>query len=245
VKNKTLFKGVFTGNERTVKRSIGTKEIRKLNRPLFLPPRKGEAGGETVGTLEKARDLFFFSFYAMGMPFVDLAHLKRSQIKDGILTYRRCKTGQQIRVTLEPCMLEILAKYESAKSDFLFPILYKVKGGEKDRIKGCTTDKGKDDRKNGTKDGKAVEVSYPSALNRYNRLLKELARRVGIKEELTSYVARHSWASIAYANNIELPVISKALGHTDTKTTLIYIAEIKDERLASANRKLLKEISPS
>ena len=92
------------------------------------------------------------------------------------------------------------------------------------------------------KDGKPVPVSYPSALNRYNRSLKLLARQAGIPVKLTSYVARHSWASIAYEQGVALPVISKALGHTNTETTLVYIEGIKDERLAEANRKLLERI---
>ena len=267
VKDKEPFRGVFTGNERTVKRSIGEKEIRKLKSlrsPYGLSPGPSPIGRGEGEWGSGASDFFLFSFYAMGMPFVDLAHLKRSQIKDGVLTYRRRKTGQQVRVRLEPCMLDILDKYKTEGTDYLFPILYKVKDGAKDRTTdgagwttgeakdwttgsekarmGSETDKGKGGGKGGPAGGNLVEVSYSSALNRYNRSLKELARRAGIKENLTSYVARHSWASIAYEKNIDLPVISKALGHTDTKTTLIYITEIKDKRLASANRKLLREV---
>ncbi|WP_373803770.1 tyrosine-type recombinase/integrase, partial [Bacteroides heparinolyticus] len=138
----------------------------------------------------------------MGMPFTDLAHLKQSQVKDGVLTYHRRKTDRPVRVKLEKCMLDILEKYRAEGTDYLFPILYKVK------------------------DGKIQSVSYACALNRYNRSLKLLARRAGIAVKLTSYVARHSWASIAYEHGVGLPVISKALGHTDTKTTLIYIEGI-------------------
>lgn len=204
ISDKAPFKGVFTGNEPTAKRCIGVEEIHKLN--LFSPPHGKEA-----------LDFFLFSLYTMGMPFIDMAYLKQSQIKNGVLTYRRCKTGKQIKVTLEPCMLDILAKYKMKGMDYLFPILYKVKSG------------------------KTIAVSYSYALNRYNRQLKELAQKAGIKERLTSYVARHSWASIAYENNVDLPIISKALGHANTQTTLVYIEGIKDERLAQANRELLKE----
>ncbi len=229
VKDKAPFKGVFTGNERAVKRSIGEKEICKIKSlsPGPSPIGRGERGKRGVGAAgagDSAADFFLFSFYAMGMPFVDLAHLKRSQIKDGVLTYHRRKTGQQVRVTLEPCMIDILDKYATQESEYLFPILYKV-------------ERGKDG-----KSGKTMEVPYPLALNRYNRALKALARQARISVSLTSYVARHSWASIAYGRNIDLPVISKALGHTNTQTTLVYISEIDDRQLASANRKLLKGI---
>ena len=233
VKDRTPFKGLFTGNERTLKRGIGAEEMRRISR-ICLFPIGGEVGGQkdislpakqriTAGKPEAAEteltcDLFLFSFYAMGMPFTDLAHLKQSQVKDGVLTYHRRKTNRPVRVKLEKCMLDILEKYKAEGTDYLFPILYKVK------------------------DGKQVSVSYASALNRYNRSLKLLALRAGIGVNLTSYVARHSWASIAYEHGVGLPVISKALGHADTKTTLIYIEGIKDERLAEANRGLLERI---
>ena len=219
VKDRAPFKGVFTGNERTVKRSIGAEEMRRLVLSSFPPPCGGGSGKEAAPAPgASALDLFLFSFYAMGMPFTDLAHLRKRQVKDGVLTYRRCKTGRQVRVKLEKCMLEILGRYKAEGTDYLFPILYKVK------------------------DGRICPVSYPCALNRYNRSLKQLARQAGIAVNLTSYVARHSWASIAYEHGVDLPVISKALGHTDTKTTLIYIEGIKDERLAEANRGLLERI---
>ena len=216
VKDRAPFKGLFTGNERTVKRSIGAEEMRRLVLSPFPPPCGG--GKEKGAPGASALDLFLFSFYAMGMPFTDLAHLRKPQVKDGVLTYRRRKTGRQVRVKLEKCMLDILEKYKAEGTDYLFPILYKVK------------------------DGRICPVSYPCALNRYNRSLKQLARQAGIGVNLTSYVARHSWASIAYEHGVGLPVISKALGHTDTKTTLIYIEGIKDERLAEANRGLLERI---
>ncbi|AVM58613.1 recombinase [Bacteroides heparinolyticus] len=219
VKDRAPFKGLFTGNERTVKRSIGAEEMRRLVLTPFPPPCGGGKEKEAAPAPgASALDLFLFSFYAMGMPFTDLAHLRKRQVKDGVLTYRRRKTGRQVRVKLEKCMLEILGRYKAEGTDYLFPILYKVK------------------------DGRICPVSYPCALNRYNRSLKQLARQAGIGVNLTSYVARHSWASIAYEHGVGLPVISKALGHTDTKTTLIYIEGIKDERLAEANRELLERI---
>ncbi|MGI6816724.1 tyrosine-type recombinase/integrase [Bacteroides sp. KG122] len=138
------------------------------------------------------------------------------EIRHGVLTYGRRKTGRQVRVALEPCMLAILEKYRMDGTDYLFSILYKVK------------------------DGRQVSVSYSCALNRYNRSLKLLAWQAGISANLTSYVAHHSWASIAYEQGVGLPVISKALGHTNTETTLVYIEGIKDERLAKANREQLE-----
>ena len=121
-------------------------------------------------------------------------------------------------VELEKCMPDILEKYREDGTDYLFPILYKVK------------------------DGKIMPVSYFCALRHYNRLLKTFARRADIPVNLTSYTARHSWASISYEEGVGLPVISKAPGHADTQTTLIYIEGINDERPAKANRELPERI---
>ena len=79
-------------------------------------------------------------------------------------------------------------------------------------------------------------------LNRYNRSLKTLARKSGLNLRITSYTARHTWASVAYSSNVCLPIISKALGHTNPQTTLTYIKEINDKRLEEANREIISRI---
>ena len=157
------------------------------------------------------RDLFLFSFYAQGMPFVDMAHLQNSQISNEHITYARHKTGQNISIRIEACMQEIIDRYHSTESDYVFPIL-----------------------RNGN--------SYDKQLNRYNRCLKRLALKAGIKSNITSYVARHTWASIAYKSSVELSVISKAMGHTNPQTTLIYIKDINNEKLETANREILESV---
>ena len=84
---------------------------------------------------------------------------------------------------------------------------------------------------------------YETARSLYNRHLKKIGTMAGIQRTLTSYVARHSWASLAYHSNVDLSVISKALGHTSPNTTLTYIREIDDERIDQANHRLLEEIT--
>lgn len=212
VRDRTPFRRVFTGCARTAKRSLRPGEVQAIRRAACLP-------AVPFGRLELAADLFLFSFYAMGMPFVDLAHLTRRQVDGGVLTYRRRKTGCEVRVRLEPCMTAILEKYRTDASDLLFPVLYKVDAS-----------------------GRVLPVAYASALNGYNRSLKALAALAGVGGRLTSYVARHTWASLAYAGNVDLPVISQALGHADTQTTRIYISGIDDRRMEEANRKLLGEV---
>ena len=198
------FQGVFTGSMKTEKRAIDVQDIQRL-RQLALP--RGSR-------LEFARDVFLFSVYALGMPFVDLAYLRRHNIQNGFIVYKRHKTHQPIRISLEPCMMDILRKYKRDCSDYLFPIIR-------------------------TTDEQRAYRQYQTYLGVYNKKLKELAQLAGIRKNLTSYTCRHTWASLAYEKNVDLSVISKALGHTNPQTTQTYIREINDNRLAEANHDLL------
>ena len=107
------FAQVFTGRAKTRKRSLSPDDIQQLH-ALELPH-----GSQ----LALARDIFLFSFYAMGMPFVDIAYLKKGQLKDGYIHYARHKTGQRIQVALLPCMLRIIERYQENDSDYVFPIV--------------------------------------------------------------------------------------------------------------------------
>jgi integrase len=205
---KDWFNTVFTGRTNTEKRSVPESDIVKL-RDLKL---KQSSFAFFV------RDLFIFSFYALGMPFVDLAFLKKEQIKDDKLTYFRHKTGQNITIKLEPCMKEILYRYLSANRDYAFPII------------------------NSSNNDKAY-AEYLIMLNRYNRTLKKIAQKAGIQSRLTSYTPRHTWASLAYNNCIDLHVISKALGHSNPQTTLTYIRQIDDTRLEEANHSIISKVA--
>lgn len=188
-----LFCRVFTGNEHTDKRSISTDALQRLRRlNLEAHPR-----------LSLARDVFLFSFYAMGMPFVDVAHLLRAQVGAQTIIYYRKKTGRRVAVALLPVLRDIIERYEHCHPLLVFPLL------------------GND--------------SYDAVLGRYNRALRRLGHMIDLDTPLTSYVVRHSWASAAYSANIDLPVISQALGHASTHTTLTYIREIDDRRLATAS----------
>lgn len=200
----TAFNTVFTGNIKTDKRSMSSCDLQKL-RTLQLP--KGSS-------LCLARDLFLFCVYALGMPFVDVAFLRKKQIVNGYIEYERHKTRQPIRVKIEPQMQRIIKRYSIPESDYVFPIL---------------------------QTGSMKE--YETARNRYNRHLRQISKIAGLRRSLTSYVARHSWASMAYSNNVDLAVISKALGHSNTKTTMVYIREIDDNRIDMANHKLLGTIT--
>lgn len=196
------FRHVYTGVDKTVKRAIPIKDIKTLkDMDLSMNP-----------TLDFTRDMFMFSFYTRGMSFVDMAYLKKSDIKNGVLTYRRRKTGQELTIKWEKCMAEIVAKYLENKTDFLLPII-KEQGNERKQ--------------------------YDNALHLVNYHLKDLSERLKLLRPLTMYVARHSWASAAKAKNVPLSVISEGMGHDSEATTQIYLASLETSVIDKANKMIL------
>lgn len=143
-------------------------------------------------------DIFMFSVLGMGIPFVDLAHLSKNNIHENILKYERRKTSQLITVPIVCEMREILERYEGRTSNGkLFPLFE-------------------------TEEPSYSE--YQNILARYNRGLRKLSQKYNLPCMLTSYVARHTWASLANASGVNLKHISQALGHSSVKTTEIYLA---------------------
>ena len=197
------FRHVYTGVDKTMKRAIPIKAIKEM-KDLDLAMNSA---------LDFARDMFLFSFYTRGMSFVDMAYLKKSDLKNGILTYRRRKTGQELSIKWEKCMAEIIAKYPENKTGFLLPII-KEPGNERRQ--------------------------YDNALHLVNYHLKDLSERLKIQRPLTMYVARHSWASAAKAKNVPLSVISEGMGHDSEATTQIYLASLETSVVDKANKMILE-----
>lgn len=200
------FRHVYTGIDKTVKRAIPLKAVRQIrDQDLRLEP-----------TMDWARDLFMFSFYTRGMSFIDMAYLKKSDLKNGVLSYRRQKTGQRLFIKWEKPMQEIVSRYDTSGTPYLLPVI-------------------RDMRTDGRK-------QYKSAAHRVNRLLKKLGMRLGLAIPLTMYVARHGWASIAKSRNIPVSIISEAMGHDSEKTTLIYLASLDTSAIDKANSLILKAL---
>ena len=180
---KYPFKHVYTGIGKTVKRALPLKAIKRIKElDLTLKPH-----------LDYARDMFLFSFYTRGMSFIDMAYLKKSDLKNGVIIYRRRKTGQQLTIKWEKCMEDIIAKYDGySTSQYLLPII---------------TNPCADER-----------TQYRNAISRINVAMKEVARLAGLNMPLTMHCARHCWASIAKSKNIPLSVISEGMGHDSEET---------------------------
>lgn len=207
VEQHNPFRNVFTGVTRTKKRSVGKNDICKLREAELKPN----------SFMQLVRDIFLFCFYACGMPFIDVAFLKKSQIADGYISYNRRKTDQFVQIKIEPCMEEIINRYKSDARDYVFPLL-------------------------NSPDENIAYKEYQRKFSYYNKSLKALGEKVGIKMPLSSYVARHTWATLAYQSSESMSVISKALGHTNLKTTQIYVKDIGNNKQNATNKKLLKEV---
>ena len=170
----------------------------------------------TKSPLCLSRDLFLLSVFCMGIPFVDLAFLEWRHIQNGYIVYTRHKTGQTIRIKITKEIQAIINRYARKGTHYLFPLLTST-------------------------DAQKAMKEYETVRRRYNRHLNKLGEMIGLPQ-LTSYQARHTWASIAYAENTDMPVISKALGHTNSITTQVYISEIDDNRVFEANARIIQSI---
>ena len=196
------FRHVYTGVDKTIKRAIPIKAIKELKElDLSFKP-----------SLDFARDMFMFSFYTRGMSFIDMAYLKKSNLQNGILTYRRRKTGQQLSIKWEKCMEDIVSKYPKNQTDYLLPIIKETVNERR---------------------------QYDNALHMVNYHLKDLSLMLKLQRPLTMYVARHSWASAAKAKNIPLSVISEGMGHDSETTTQIYLASLETSVVDKANKIIL------
>lgn len=206
--DRCIFRHVFTGFAGTGKRAIPLDAIRAI-RKLPLPD------GSTIAF---ARDMFLLIIYLQGISFVDLAYLKKSDIKDGMLQYVRKKTGQSIPIGWEPAMQDIVDTYAhlTKGSPYLLPIITAQDGTERSQ--------------------------YERMARKVNRHLKKIGRMAGLRMPLTTYTGRHTWASTLRDMGIDLSIISRGLGHESLKTTQIYLSSIDTEGVVKANRKIIGKI---
>ena len=114
------FRRVYTGVDKTAKRAITLKEIKRI-KELDLTDKP---------VLDYARDMFLFSFYLRGISFIDLAYLRKRDLSNGYITYIRKKTGQQLTIRWERSMQEIIDKYPKNPTQHLLPIITRQDGSE-------------------------------------------------------------------------------------------------------------------
>lgn len=167
--------------------------------------------------LSLTRDIFIFSYCMRGMSFVDIAYLKKTDISNGVISYCRRKTGQLMNVRIESCMQRIINKYKENASEYIFPI---IKSDDK---------------------GEAYK-QYRSGINIYNRNLGILSDMIGSGCKLSSYTARHSWATAARKHDVPISVISAGMGHSSETTTQIYLKSIEDDVVDRANAEIINKL---
>lgn len=206
IEDRNPFRHVYTGVDKTVKRSLPLYVIKKIRgMDLSLNP-----------ALDFARDMFMMSFYLRGMSFIDMAYLKKSDLKNGYVTYRRHKTGQQLTIEWTNDMQFVLDKYPENESDYLLPVIKTTGINER--------------------------CAYRNVGYNINCSLKQISKMLSLNFRLTMYVARHSWASAAKAKGIPLSVISEGMGHDSEATTQIYLASLDTSVVDRANAVILKSL---
>ncbi len=204
--NRNPFRHVYTGIDKTVKRALPLRMIKKI-KSLDL---------SLIPSLDYARDMFILSFMLRGMSFIDMSYLRKTDLVNGYLVYRRRKTGQQLTIKWTKEMQKILDKYRENRSEYLLPIIKNPGTNER--------------------------YTYRNVSYNINHNLKTIARKVGICFPLTLYVARHSWASAAKEKGIPLSVISEGMGHESEQTTQIYLASLDTSVVDNANALIIKSL---
>lgn len=169
---------------------------------------------------EFARDIFLFSYYTAGINFTDIATLRYCDIVDGRIYYSRHKTQKLLSFQLVPNAMRIIEKYSKAnhaQEDYIFPILDRTEHKTAQQIFNRTH----------------------KVLRKVNRELKTLGEQIGLEMPLTTYVARHTFATVLKRSGVNIAIISESLGHSDLSTTQIYLDSFENSQIDAAMQHLL------
>lgn len=207
-----LFDCVYTKVESQTKRALSERQMRLLlttdskNVPEKLQP---------------AFCYFRLMFLFRGMPFIDLAHLRKCDVHENVITYCRHKTGKRltVRIPQEAKALLKMAIDRNPASIYLFPIL------DTSQLEGF-----------------GLYRCYQHALHRFNCELEKLASLFMSGTKISSYTARHSWATLSFHMGIPVGIISEALGHSSVRVTEAYLKPFENQRVDHANDKLIDSI---
>jgi integrase/recombinase XerD len=166
-----------------------------------------------------ARNYFFLSFALIGASFTDLAYLTPANIKKGRLTYKRRKTGKELNIKLHPYAEKILSQYKGMSSKYLLPIL----------------------PAHTVEDSMRAKALLMQAIKLTNKYLERIVKDCKLECEVTTYVARHSWATTAKRLGVPIELIAEAMGHEHgNKITNIYLDSFDQNVIDDANGKVIK-----
>ncbi|WP_418211816.1 tyrosine-type recombinase/integrase [Bacteroides zhangwenhongii] len=211
-----LFRYVYTGTRAEHQRVLETGDVEKIFAGLILLSGVNPA-------IQRARHFFILMFLMRGMPFVDLAYLRKSDLHGNVITYRRRKTGRPLSVTLTNEAMRIVRMYmnQDVHSPYLFSFLRSPEG--------------------------TMEAyrEYQLALRSFNRQLLILGEFLGIPNRLSSYTARHTWATTAYYCEVHPGIISQSMGHSSITVTETYLKPFQNKKIDEANKLIIDFIKRS
>lgn len=211
-----LFRSVYTGTRADRRRALVDEDLQKV----FSHTSSSDMADTR---LKRTHELFMLMFMLRGLPFVDLAYLRKSDLRGNVITYRRRKTGRPLSVTLTTEAMVLLERYmnRETSSPYLFPILRSI-GREE-----------------------IVYREYQLALRNFNYQLAILGEQLGLQDKLSSYTARHTWATTAYYCEIHPGIISEAMGHSSIVVTETYLKPFRDKKIDEANKRVLDYVTHS
>lgn len=163
-----------------------------------------------------AIDLFTFSYLAAGINFGDIARLTKDNILENRLIYIRKKTQKQIKVSLQEQAIKLIQKYSMPDNPYLFPILSSFHKTEQQKVN-----------------------RIHKIIAKVNKSLKEIGERLNIPIDLTTYVARHSFATVLKRSGVNTSLICEALGHSSERVTQIYLDSFGNDQMEDAMKNLL------
>ena len=211
--NPVLFKDVYTKVESRTKRALTAEQMEQLRNTDF-----------SVLALRQQQVLTYFllMFMLRGMPFIDLAHLRKSDLRNRRITYRRHKTGKLMVVDVPPDAMRLLQKYrDKTDSEYLFPLLHGGLFMEEHHHR------------------------YQETLRHFNRELARLMKQLLPGVSVSSYTARHTWATLAYHSGVPVGLISQSLGHSSIRVTMTYLKPFDAEVIDRINRQVISLVKKS
>ena len=161
-------------------------------------------------------DIFIFSYLMGGINFVDIASLIKDNIVNNQLVYTRKKTNKLIKLPIHPTVYELIEKYHNPENPYLFPILFAY---------------------HKTEQQKANRIH--KIIGKTNKDLKEIGESLKLPITLTTYVARHSFATVLKRSGVKTSVISESLGHSSEKVTQYYLDSFENDKLRETINYLL------
>lgn len=209
------------GHDAKMFADVHTRVVSQTKRALRGWQMEKVLAGSPFITGQAALDYFRLMFLCRGMPFIDLAHLHKRDLQGRYLVYLRHKTRRPMRVELCPEALRLLRKYgkENPDSPYLLPILDADTSG-----------------------GWGLYKDYQDALRLFNRDLARAMEFLLPGVRVSSYTARHTWATLAYHMGLPLGIISQSLGHASIRVTETYLKPFENERLDKANKQLIAAV---